>query len=331
MNRRDTVLALVALGAASGPVASLAQQQGKVRRIGYLSVVPRSSSSNVKGMDNAFLQGMRELGYVEGKDFVIEWRFADGRPELLPGLAAELVRLKVDVIVTGSTVPTQAAKQATSSIPIVFPAAADPIGSGFVASLTRPGGNITGQSLSISDVSPKHVELLRTTVPTLSRLAVVTNPQTSSHPAILKSIRAAADKAGVNVLPVSAGTPEEIERGFLMMTQEHAEAVIFAVDAVLRVHARQIAQLVAQHRIPSMFGDSWYVEVGGLMSYGQDLAGFYRRAATYVDKILKGAKPGDLPIEQPTIFELVVNRKTAKALGLTIPPEILLRADRVIE
>ena len=274
---------------------------------------------------------MRELGYVEGRNFVIEWRFADGKYERLASLAAELVRMKVDIIVTGGTAANRAAQQATTTIPIVNAAMIDPVGNGFAASLARPGGNITGLSLATTDVSPKHFELLKIMLPKVTRVAALENPGNPGHPAILKSLQTNAGQVGVKLLPVDARTAEEIERGFAMMKREKAEAVIVAVDAFFIGQRQQLAELALKHRLPSIFSVAEHAEAGGLMSYGQDLADFYRRAAAYVDKIFKGAKPGGLPIEQPATFTLVINRKTAKALGLTISRELLLRADRVIE
>jgi putative ABC transport system substrate-binding protein len=275
---------------------------------------------------------MGERGYVEGKNLIIEWRFADGEYERLPALAAELVRLKVDVIVASTSPAIRAAQKATTTIPIVFPTTGDPVGSGFVASLARPGGNITGLSNVNLDISAKLLELLMTMVPRLSRVAVLGNPGSSTYAAILKSIQAAALKiVGVRVFSVEARTREEIERGFVLMTQERADGVIVAADPFLILQARQIALLAVQHRLPSITQPPVYAEAGGLMSYGQSIADSHRYAAAYVDKILKGAKPADLPVEQATKFMLVVNMKTAKALGLTIPPSLLLRADRVIE
>ena len=334
-NRRSTRRAfLIAAGAwltLARASASFAQQQPKVWRIGFLAMRSRSTPSNPDVYYDAFVQGMRELGYVEGKNLVIEWRFADGKYERLPGLAAELVRMKVEVIVTHSAAGPQAAQRATSTIPIVFVTASDPVGSGFAVSLARPGGNLTGLSNIVSEVSPKHIELLKTMIPKLSRVAVLQNPGNSFHPANLKSIQAAAQQVGIKVLPVDARAPDEIERGFATMTRERAEAVIVAADAFFVQQRRQIAELALKNRLPSMFPFREDVQAGGLMSYGQNLADSYRRAATYVDKILKGAKPGELPIEQPTRFHLAINRKTAKALGLNITNELLLRADEVIE
>jgi putative ABC transport system substrate-binding protein len=308
-----------------------AQEQSKVRRIGFLAPLSRSTPSHPDIYYDAFMQGMRELGYVEGRNLVIEWRFADGRFERLSGLAAELVRMNVDVIVTHSTPAIQALRRATSTVPIVFAVVFDPVGSGFAASLARPGGNITGLSVIDVDPSPKRLELLKTMLPALSRVAVLVNPGSSVHPAIVKSVQAAGQHAGMKVLPVDARTPEEIERGFATMSQERAEGVIIADDAFFRGRRQQIADLAAKNRMPAITPWREYVSAGGLMSYGQNIADSFRRAATYVDKILKGAKPGELPIEQPTRIHLAINRKTAKALGLTIPQELLLRADEVIE
>jgi putative ABC transport system substrate-binding protein len=281
-----------------------AQEQGKVRRIGFLAPLSRSTPSHPDVFYDAFVQGMRELGYVEGKNLVI---------------------------VTHSTPATQALQRATSTVPIVFAVAFNPVGSGFAASLARPGGNITGLSVIDVDPSPKRLELLKTMLPALSRVAVLVNPGSSVHPAIVKSVQAAGQHAGIKVLPVDARTPEEIERGFATMSQERAEGVIIADDAFFRGQRQQIADLTVKNRMPAITPWREYVAAGGLMSYGQNIADSFRRAATYVDKILKGAKPGELPIEQPTRIHLAINRKTAKALGLTIPQELLLRADEVIE
>ena len=328
--RRDLLIVLGA-GALVAPFAALSQQASKVRRIGFLAARSRSTPSNPEPYYDAFVQGMHELGYVEGKNLVIEWRFADGKFERLPGLAAELVEAKVEVIVTHSTPGTQAAQRATSTIPIVSAASSDPVARGFAASLARPGGNITGLSLITIDVTPKHIELLKIMLPRLARVAVVINPGNPVSPAILKSIQAAAQHAGIKVLPLDARTAEEIERGFATMTKEHAGAVIFSSDSFFIGQRKQIAELALKNRLPSMFYYRENVTAGGLMSYGQNLADHYARAATFVGKILKGAKPADLPIEQPTRIHLAINRKTAKTLGLAITNELLLRADEMIE
>jgi putative ABC transport system substrate-binding protein len=324
---RRRILLLTAGVFLTAPTFGIAQQDTKVRRIGFLGARSRSTPSNPDVYYDAFLQGLRELGYVEGKNLVIEWRFADGHYERLPGLAAELVRMKVELIATHSTPATEALQCATSTVPIVMAALNDPVGSGFAASLARPGGNITGFSNIGVDVSPKHVELLIIMIPRLSRVAC----RLYARPTILRSVQAAALTVGVEVLPVEARSPEEIEHGFAMMVQKRSEAVIIMADTFYISQRRQIAELALKHRMPSMFPFREQVAAGGLMSYGQNLADLYRRAATYVDKILKGVKPGELPIEQSTRLHLAINRKTAKALGLTIPPELLLRADEVIE
>ncbi|MBA3506101.1 MAG: ABC transporter substrate-binding protein [Betaproteobacteria bacterium] len=323
--RRNLLLALGA-GALTAPLASFAQNQPKVWQIGFL--VADSASTRLY---DSFRQGMRDLGYVEGKTCVIRWRSADGKYERLPGLAEELVRLKVDVIVAGTTLSVQAAKKATTSVPIVMVAIPDPIGEGFAASLSRPGGNITGLSTIVTEASAKHVELLRVVIPNLSRVAVLINPSNPSDSLILEQINGAAFSSGVKVLPVEAGTAAEIEAGFSAMTRARAEAVIVAADSFFDVQRDQIARLAVKNRLPTIYSNREPTEAGGLMSYGQDLTDQYRRAAAYVDKILKGAKPSDLPVEQPLVLELVVNRKTAKALGLALPRELLLRADKLIE
>ena len=340
MRRLQIVDCRFSIGAASIFVAALtfslivapliadAQQAPKIPRIGYLS--PRARLDPLP-YDRAFLQGMSELGYVEGKNVVIEWRFADGAYERLPALAAELVRLNVDVIVAPSSSAIRAAQQATTTIPIVFLSTGDPVGSGFVASLARPGGNITGLSNTNLDVSAKLLELLIAMAPKLSRVAVLGNPGSSTHSAILQSVQSAAlSRAGVRVLSVEARTRKEIERGFVRMTQDRVDGVMVAADAFLNEQSQHIAPLALKHRLPSISQPRVYVEAGGLMSYGPNTVERYRHAATYVDKILKGANPADLPVEQPTKFELVVNLKTAKALGLKIPEPIRIRADEVI-
>ncbi len=329
MNRRDTVLALLALVAA--PFVSLAQQQGKVRRIGFLAARSRSTASNPDIHYDAFLQGMRELGYVEGKNLIIEWRFVEGKYERIPGLAAELVKMSVEVIVTHGTTTTQALQRATSAIPIVSAGMGDPVGSGIAASLARPGGNITGMSTMVTDLGAKQFELLKAMVLALSRVAVLGNPGNPFTAEAIKNIQTAAQQAGIAILRVDARTPEDIERGFATMTRERAQAVIIVSDSVFVGRRTQIAKLAMMSRIPLMSSSPEEASAGSLMSYGVDLVDGYRRTATYVDKILKGAKPGELPIEQPMRLHLVINRKTAQALGLTIPQELLLRADEVIE
>jgi len=324
--RRILLRAALCGVALAAPLASFAQQQPKVWRIGFLAA--DSSSTRIY---EGFQQGMRELGYVEGKNFIIQWHFADGKYERLPGLAAELVRFNADVIVAGTTLSVQAANQATDTIPIVMVAVPDPVGEGFVARLSRPGGNITGLSNIVTEVSAKHLELLRVAVRKLSRVAVLINPLNPSDSLILEQIHGAAYSAGVKILAIEASTASQIEAGFGAMTRARTEALIVAADSYFDVQRDQITKLAVKHHLPSISSNREMTEAGGLMSYGQDLAEHYRRAATYVDKILKGAKPGNLPVEQPTVLELVLNQRTAKALRLTIRQELVLRADKVIE
>ena len=330
MIRRRELLIGFGLGILA-PAFPLRAQQPKVRRIGFLAPLSRSTPSQPDANYDAFALGMRELGYVEGKNLVIEWRFADGKYERLPGLAAELARMKVEVVVTHGNAGIQAAQRAASTIPIVTAIMADPVGSSFAASLARPGGNITGLSNISVDLSPKQLELLKSIVPKLSHVAVLMNPGNSAHPAFLKNVQAAAQRVGIKVLSVEARTPQEIERGFAAMTRERAEAVIVAGDAFFLGQGRQIAELALKSQMPAITPWQQITAVGVLMSYGQNLVEHFWRAATYVDKILKGAKPGDLPIEQPTKIHLAINLRTAKALGLTVSKELQFRADGVIE
>ena len=327
MNRRDTVFALLAFSAA--PLASDAQQQGKIWRVGFLTQRRRPDSIDADLL-GAFPRGMRELGYVEGKNLVIEWRF-DDNSDHLPDLAAELVALKMDVIVSGSSQAISALQKATTTIPIVMTTSGDPIGSGFVKNLARPGGNITGLSNLSSDIGAKQLELLLGVVPKLSRVAVLVNPVNPALSTFLKNVQSSAQGRSVKVLPVEARTEQEIENAFPVMIEAKAEAIIVATDALLIQHYRKIAELAVKNRLASSSTIREYVDAGGLMSYGPNLAEQLRHAASYVDKIFKGAKPGDLPVEQITTVEFFINGRTAKALGLTIPQSLLLRADRVIE
>ena len=330
ISRRRVVLALGA-GALAAPLAAYTQQQSRMRRIGFLAVGSRSKPSNPEVNYDAFVQGMRELGYIEGKNLVIEWRFADGKYERLPGLAAELVRMKVEVIVTHSTPATQALQRATTSIPIVTAVVVDPVASRFAASLARPGGNITGLSNIAIDLSGKQIELLKVMFPSLTRVAVLVNPDTSFHPTFVKTVQAAAQHARIGTMSVNASDPEGIERAFAAMAGERRQSMIVAADGFFLGQGRHIAELSVKYRVPSISPWRQHVIAGNLMSYGQDIPDYFRRAATYVDKILKGAKPGELPFEQPTRIHLAINRRTAKALGITIPKELLVRADEVIE
>ena len=322
---------LVALGAgALVPLASLAQQAA-VRRIGVIAIRARSTKDEPEVFQDSLILGLRELGYVEGKNIAIEWRFADGKPDRVAGFAAELVRLNPELIVCHSTPAAKTLQAATRTIPIVMGSAADPVGSGLVASLARPGGNMTGLSVISVDISPKQIELLRAFVPGLSRIGFLLNPDNISTVAVSKAINAAARSAAVQIVAIEARTPEEIERGFARVSQERLRGVIVAADAVFVTARRQIGALALKAGVASIFQFREHLLAGGLVSYGQDLAHTYRRAATYVDKILKGAKPGDIPIEQPSKIHFAINQKTAKALGLTISKELLIRADEVIE
>jgi putative ABC transport system substrate-binding protein len=274
---------------------------------------------------------MRELGYVEGRNLVIEWRSAEGNMERLPGLAIELVNLKVDVIVAPDTVSNRAAQKAPTTIPIVMTGVGDPVGSGLVKSLARPGGNITGLAVLAGVISVKQLEMLLAMVPGLSRLAILVNPSNTAILKVWEGVQSEAEKRGLKVLRAEARTPQEIDKAFSLMRQQNAGALIVILQPLFQQQRDQIAELSAKHRLPSIAGDRMYAEAGLLMSYGSSVVGRYRRVATYVDKILKGAKPADLPVEEPTKFELVINARTARALGLTIPQSLLISADKVIE
>jgi putative ABC transport system substrate-binding protein len=326
-NRRKLI---VALGASvlAAPFRIRAQQVKKSVAVGILATEDQLSAQTVVA---AFKQGLQELGYVEGKNLILQLRFADGKFELVPGFATELVNLNVDVIVSAGTVTTIALQKATSTIPIVMANTLDPVGNGLVKTLARPGGNITGLSSLGGDIGGKHLEMLLSVAPKLSRVAVLLNPGNQSHPLVLKSIQSAALKTSTKILPLEARTAPEIENAFSAMTQGKAGAVIVARDGFFIRQSRQIAELALKNRLPSISERANYAEAGGLMGYGVSQEEQFRRAATYVDKIFKGAKPADLPVEQPTKFELVINRKTAKALGVTIPQPLLIRADKVIE
>lgn len=332
MNRRDTVLALMALGTAplAAPTVAAAQQSRKIARVGYLDLGSRQSSVDA-GRYPAYLQGMRELGYFEGKQFVVEARFAEGRSEQLASLAGDLVRLPVNVIVTFGGPAGHAAQLATSSIPVVAIAVNDPVREDFALTLARPGGNITGLATGAEEFIPKHFEFLTTVSPRISRIAILLNPANSSHPALLLTVQVIAQSSGRHVLPVAVGGVEDIERGFAAIARERAGAVIVLPDAFIFQQRRQIAALAIRHRLPSIHQASGFVEAGGLMACGPDVNDLNRRAAIFVDKLLKGAKPGEMPFELPTRYQLVINRKTAAALGLAIPTEMLMRADEVIQ
>jgi len=330
--RRAAVLLLIAVAliVLSAPLAAHAQQPGKVFRIGLLANEPDTTPAGSL-IWGGLIQGLGELGYVEGQNITIERRFSGGKYERLPDLAADLVHLKVDVIVTGGTQPPFEAKQATRTIPIVMANHGDPVGSGLVASLARPGGNVTGLSLLVPEIVGKQLELLKEIVPRISRVAVLGNPSNQTHLLSLGEAKVAARSLGVQLQILEARGPDDFESAFRAMTRERGGALLVLADGMFFVHRTRIADLAAKQRLPTMFTPREHVDAGGLMVYGPSLRDNFRRAATYVDKILKGAKPADLPVEQPTKFELVINLKTAKALGLTIPQSILIRADHVIQ
>ena len=313
------------LALALAPLVAEAQPAEKLARIGYLSL------GSAADTPKALLQGLRELGYVEGQNLVIEYRYTEGKAERLPDLAEELVSLKVDIIVAGGTPLPLAAKRATTTIPIVMTSAGDPVGSGLVASLAKPGGNVTGLSTFTRDLAAKRLQLLKEVVPVISRVAVLWNAANPYAVLNMRETEAAARTLGLQVQSVEVRGPDDIETGFSTAIRWRAGAFIVVDDPVTYLHRTRIADLAARNQLPAMYGFRQYAEAGGLMAFGTSLADLSRRAATYVDKILKGAKPADLPVEQPTQFELVINAKTAKALKLTIPPSVLLRADQFIE
>jgi|SRR5215475_669977 len=310
------------------PLVAGAQQTGKVYRIGVLETM--SATLNTVNLD-AFRQGLRELGYVEGRDFVIEYSSADGRPERFPGLATELVRLKVDLIMTQGTPAVLAAEKATGSIPIVMATSADPTGRGIVSSLARPGGNVTGLSTIAVELDGKRLELLKEAIPPIVRIGLLTNFSSPASASRWRQMEGAARALGLEPQLLDVRAPEDLARAFDTAIKQRADAIVVLNNTLTQTNSRRIVDLSAKHRLPSIFVSREFVDAGGLMAYGPNFTDLYRRAATYVDKILKGAKPADLPIEQPTQFELVVNLKTAKALGLTIPQSLLLRADQIIE
>lgn len=305
-----------------------AQQPPKVPRIGFLSA---ASPSSVSARYEAFRQGLRELGYVEGKNIVIESRYAEGRVDRLSGLAAELLRLKVDVIVSAGPAVTRPTKEATSTIPIVMAFDDDPVGSGFVASLARPGGNITGLATLAPEISGKHLELLKEIVPRLSRVAVIGDSSRAGNAQALREVELAAGAFGVQLQYLDVQCPKDFETAFRAANKRRADAVLVLASPVFAVHRTQLADLAMKHRVPAIYPASQYVEDGGLMTYGVSIIDLFRRAATYVDKILKGARPAELPVEQATRFELVINLKAAKQIGLTIPSTLLFQADKVIK
>jgi ABC-type uncharacterized transport system substrate-binding protein len=326
IRRREFVISLGGIAVAAWPFSARAQQPSKLPTIGFLAANPSIESQRVA----AFVQRLRELGWIDGRNLAIEYRWAAGRNELYAESAAEFVRLKVDVIVTIATPPTLAAKQATAVIPIVFAAASDPVGTGLVASLSRPGGNVTGLANQISDTGGKKLELLREIVPGLRRLAIMANVGNPASVLDMGEAQATARTLGLEVSTSEIRRAEDISPAFDAL-KGRADAVYVCVDPLVNTHRTRVNTLALAARLPTMHGLREFVEAGGLMSYGPNLPDLLRRAADYVDKILRGAKPGDIPVEQPTKFDLIINLTTAKALGLEIPPTLFARADEVIE
>jgi putative ABC transport system substrate-binding protein len=311
-----------------GGPGALAQTVSKPARIGFLRFSDQESG---RPYVESFRQGLRNLGYAEGRHFTLEARFGDGRVERLLPLAEELVKRKVDLIVTTDTPATRAAQQATATIPLVMVNVIDPVGSGFVDSLARPGGNITGLTSMTGDISTKHIQLLKTLIPKLSRIAVLVNPSNPAHRGVLSSIESAGRQFGVATLPIEAQDQPKIEEAFTILGRAKVDAVIVVADAFFAQQRQQIAGLAARSQLASVSANREYVEAGALMSYGQNFQDNVRRAATFVDKILRGAKPEHLAIERPTKFDLVINRRTARVLGLAIPQELALLADEIID
>jgi putative tryptophan/tyrosine transport system substrate-binding protein len=332
MNRRDfvvAVVALLALGVAAAPLAAEAQQAGKVYRIGYLSTPTRESVEH--GLQ-AFLRKLRELGWVEGHNLIIEYRWAEGNVERLPDLAAELVRRNVDVIVAPAGSAALAAKNATSSIPIVMIFPSDPVELGLVASLRRPGGNVTGTTFTPGpEIFGKQLQILKETIPHASRVAILSNPADPSFATQVREVEATARSLRIRLQHVEARGPEEFDSAFAAMERERADALLVTGTSTFLAHRSRLAELAVKGRLPTMYSFRENVEAGGLMAYAVNMADFIGRAAVYVDQILKGAKPADLSVEQPTKFELIINLKTAKALGITVPQSLVLRADEVLQ
>src|SRR5215813_6107368 len=324
MKKKVTVLTLGALLFALC-VSAEAQQTKKVYRVGFLS--PLESPQYFE----AFRQGMRELGYTEGQNLIIDYRSANGMPERFPDLAVELVRLKVDVIVAASGGAAEAAKKATGTIPIVMGQTGDPVANGLVASPARPGGNVTGLTALATELTGKRLELLKEAVPKASRVAVLSTPGSTESGTSMRSMEEAAQSLGVQLRAIEVRDVKDFEKVFVTMTKEHSGALMVLTGPLLTTNRRRIVELAAKSRLPAMYGISEFVDAGGLIFYGASLPDMYRRAAVYVDKILKGAKPADLPVEQPTKFEFAINLKAAKQIGLTIPPNVLARADKVVK
>jgi ABC-type uncharacterized transport system substrate-binding protein len=324
--RRREFISLIGGVAAAWPLAARAQQPGKVYRLGILAIA-RDLPRAWEGL----FHGLRDHGYVEGQNLIIERRYSEGQTERWPEVAAELVGLRVDAIVVSTTPAALAAKEATSTIPIIFATAFDPVGAGLAASLSRPGGNVTGLGLLVPEVSAKGLTLLKEAVPHLTRVAVLWNAANPANALVWKEVEATARAAGLVLYSQQVCEPKDFEAGFVAITHERPEGLLVLVDALLNEYRNEIVDFTAREHFPAVFQFREFVELGGLMSYGPNLRDMFRRAANYVDRVLKGAKPADLPIEQPTKFELVVNLETAKALGLSLSPGLLAIADEVIE
>jgi putative ABC transport system substrate-binding protein len=329
MRRREFIILLG--GTAAWPLAARAQQAAStVRRIGLL-LPGNARTTAVRGQLEAFRQGLKEYGRVEGQNIILEYRFAEGKEDALPAIAAELARLRLDVIVAEATPAIQAAKTVTQTVPIVMATSADPVGTGLVANLNRPGGNITGLSLQAPELSGKRLQLLTEIVPGLARVAVLSNPLNPNTAPIVEQTKAAAQSLGVEVHVAEVQAPDKFGSAFAAITSAHAGALIVLPDPLLYGQHPRVVTFTAASHLPTLFPEKEVADAGGLIAYGPSIPASFRRAAAYVDKILRGAKPGDLPVEQPTTFELVVNLQTARAIGVTIPTSILLRADEVIE
>ena len=325
---KKTIIVVLLVGLALASVRLTdAQQAKKVPRIGFLGA---ASASFYAARTNAFRQGLNELGYTEGKNIVIEYRYAEGKLDRLPALAKELVGLKSDVIVAAPTPSVLAAKKASATIPIVFVSVGDPVGSGLVASLARPGENITGLTVLVPELSGKRLELLKEAIPNVTRVAALWNPANPAQELVWKEMQAAAQELRLQLQSLEVRSANDFDIAFKAALRERAQALIPSPDPLINTQLKRIVEFAAKNRLPAMYGGPEVVDAGGLMSYAPNYTDQYRRAAVYVDKILKGAKPADLPVEQPTKFEFVINLKTAKQIGLTIPPNVLARADRVI-
>lgn len=320
---------LASVAALSAPGA-LAQAPGKGWRIGVIGGIPRPDPME-PSIYGGLLLGLRELGYVEGKNLAVEWRFADGKFERFPGFVRELLALKVDLIFAGSTPAAHAAQQATRTVPIVLGASGDPVAAGLVQTLARPGGNTTGLSQNLSDLAPKSLELLKTILPKLSRVATLYNPGNQTAQPIVKSFQSSGPVLGVDIIAMEASSPDQLAAAFDQAVRERAGAVIVVADVLFMGQRKLVADLALKHKLPLLAQQRENAEAGALLTYGRSIRELFRRSATYIDKIFKGAKPADLPVEQPSVFELIVNQNTAKTLGIPIPRTVLMRADRTID